>query len=277
MVSKLFHSADGWMLQIDEACFALEGERIVEFFRGGIGVDHLVAASRQGPRAAGLPDALRAPVLEQEIWAAGVTYKKSREARLEESKGQSLYSLVYDADRPQIFFKSFPSKVVGPQGNIGIRRDATWTVPEPELVVVFNAKGEIIGYTLGNDVSSRDIEGENALYQPQAKVYKNSCAIGPCIVLAGEGVDPLTWILDLTIERAGKTLFEGTLNVGNLHRALPDLGATLFSCQEFPEGAMLLTGTGLVPPADYTMQQGDVIAVSCSDVGALRNVAGVVG
>lgn len=276
MPSKLFRAVDGWYLERAGSRVSVAADHVAQLFDGVVSPAEFVTLPRE-PQIRLIEVDQRAPLLQQEVWAAGVTYRKSREARLEESKGESLYSRVYDAERPQIFFKAFPEKVVGCGDSVGIRSDSEWTVPEPELAVVFSGKGDILGYTLGNDVSARDIEGENALYQPQAKVYSRSCALGPCIVLATADVDPLSWVIELLIERRESVLFKGRIATNNLHRGLLELGSALFKCQEYPHGAVLLTGTGLVPPSDYAMQPGDRITVSCPDIGALTNPAMTVG
>ncbi len=234
-------------------------------------------ASRPLPRVALNTVRLLPPVERQEVWAAGVTYLRSKKARMEESDfSASAYDRVYDADRPEIFFKSMPQKVVGPGAAVGIRADAKWNVPEPELALVLNRRGEVVGYTLGNDMSSRDIEGENLLYLPQAKVYRASCALGPFVVV---GVDEATvrgWMIGVRIERGGAEVFAGETSVGNIKRGFGELAGWLCRSQEFPEGAILFTGTGVVPANDFTLAAGDVIQVRISGVGTLTNPVAVV-
>lgn len=213
-----------------------------------------------------------APVDSQETWAAGVTYKRSQVARMEESEtGASHYDLVYTADRPELFFKATPNRVVHPGDPVRVRFDSNWSVPEPEFTLVLNPQLEIVGYTIGNDMSARDIEGENPLYLPQAKVYRQCCAVGPVIRLATEPLDLPATQVELTIERQGQTAFHGTTDLGQLHRKLPELAAWLGREDEFPQGAFLLTGTGIVPDDDFTLEDGDQIRISVTGIGELVN------
>jgi 2-dehydro-3-deoxy-D-arabinonate dehydratase len=212
------------------------------------------------------------PVERQEIWAAGVTYLRSKKARMDESEfSANAYDRVYEAERPELFFKSLPEKVSGPGGPIGIRRDARWSVPEPELALVLNSTGRVAGFTIGNDMSSRDIEGENLLYLPQAKVYRHSCAIGPCIRLAPSEAEARTWEIRVRIERNGQAVFSGETSVNQIKRRFDELAGFLFRSQEFPSGAILLTGTGVVPPDHFTLQAGDVVEIEITGIGVLRN------
>jgi 2-dehydro-3-deoxy-D-arabinonate dehydratase len=211
------------------------------------------------------------PVDGQEVWAAGVTYAWSREARVREAVAKDIYVRVYEAERPELFFKSAPEKVVGPNEWVGLRGDSHWNVPEPELALVLNPDMQIVGYTVGNDVSSRDIEGENPLYLPQAKVYRHSCALGPVITLADEDVNPLDLSIHLIIRRAGRVAFEGQTSTGKMHRRLSDLGAYLGRYYDLPNGAVLLTGTGIVPGDDFTLRDGDEVAIEIESIGALCN------
>jgi 2-dehydro-3-deoxy-D-arabinonate dehydratase len=219
---------------------------------------------------------LLAPVDEQEVWASGVTYLRSRVARLEESKN-SAYDLVYDAQRPELFFKSQPSAVRAPGETVGIRADSTWDVPEPELTLVMDATGEIAAYTIGNDMSSRSIEGENTLYLPQAKTYRHSCAIGPCLVLPDELDDPARLGVGLVIERDGAVVFDGSSSTAEMKRRLVELRDWLFVANEFPDGVMLMTGTGIIPDSPFTLQAGDVVHISIEGLGRLTNTVEVVG
>jgi 2-dehydro-3-deoxy-D-arabinonate dehydratase len=217
------------------------------------------------------------PIERQEVWAAGVTYLRSRTARMEESDfSASAYDRVYEAERPELFFKSAPEKVVAPGDPVGIRRDARWNVPEPELALVLNSRGAIVGYTAGNDMSSRDIEGENLLYLPQAKVYHRSCAVGPWIAVGAPEAVAREWTVRLDIQRAGRAVFTGETSVGNIKRGFQDLAAFLFRSQVFPHGAVLLTGTGIVPPDTFTLEEGDLVAIDVSGIGILRNPVVVV-
>jgi 2-dehydro-3-deoxy-D-arabinonate dehydratase len=220
------------------------------------------------------PDAdaphLLAPLDRQEVWAAGVTYAWSREARVREAVSKEIYVRVYEAERPELFFKSLPEKVVGPNGWIGIRGDSGWNVPEPELALVLNPAMQIVGYTVGNDVSSRDIEGENPLYLPQAKVYRHSCALGPAIALAGE-LDAADLSIALTIRRGAAVAYRGETSSAAIHRALDELAAYLGRYDDYPHGAVLLTGTGIVPGDDFTLQDGDEVSIAIDGVGTLCN------
>jgi 2-dehydro-3-deoxy-D-arabinonate dehydratase len=220
---------------------------------------------------------LCAPIEQQEVWAAGVTYLRSKAARMEESDfSASAYDRVYAAARPELFFKSLPDKVVAPGDAVGIRRDARWSVPEPELVLVVNSRGRVVGQTIGNDMSSRDIEGENLLYLPQAKIYDRSCAIGPWITLGSPEATVRTWAIRLTIRRGNAVAFAGETSVGNLQRGFDELAGYLFRSQAFPHGAALLTGTGIVPPDSFTLQAADVVEIEISGIGLLRNPVVVV-
>ena len=216
------------------------------------------------------------PCDTQEVWAAGVTYERSRAARQEESQdGGDIYARVYNAERPELFFKSQGAKVVPPFGYVGIRRDATWNVPEPELVLVLNPRMEVVGFTVGNDMSSRDIEGENPLYLPQAKVYKASCALGPGILLAPSDEWPQMTI-KLTIARAGQDVFSGEITTARIKRGIKELTGYLGLSSEFENGVMLLTGTGIVPPSDFTLRAGDVTTIAIDGIGSLTNTVMVV-
>jgi 2-dehydro-3-deoxy-D-arabinonate dehydratase len=216
---------------------------------------------------------LLAPVGNQEVWASGVTYYSSRRARIAESKdagGGDFYDRVYTAERPELFFKAVAHKVAGPNSPVKIRRDATWSVPEPELTLVINPRGQIIGYTIGNDMSSRDIEGANPLYLPQAKVYDRSCALGPGILLRSEPMPPSTGI-KLEILRSNRTEFSATTTLTELKRDPATLVEYLFRDQTFPHGCFLLTGTGIVPPDSFTLQSNDEIRITIEGIGMLVN------
>jgi 2-dehydro-3-deoxy-D-arabinonate dehydratase len=220
---------------------------------------------------------LFSPVERQEVWAAGVTYLRSKKARMEESNfSANAYDQVYSAQRPEIFFKSLPEKVVGPGEPVGIRTDAQWNVPEPELALVINSQGTIVGYTIGNDMSSRDIEGENLLYLPQAKIYHRSCAIGPCIVVGSTETVARTWTITLQIYRGGGIIFEGQTTVNQIKRRFEELVSYLYRSQTFPHGAVLLTGTGIVPRDNFTLQPDDQVRIEVNGIGVLENTVIIV-
>jgi 2-dehydro-3-deoxy-D-arabinonate dehydratase len=216
---------------------------------------------------------LLAPIGQQEVWAAGVTYYRSRGARMEESKdagGGSFYDRVYSAERPELFFKSTASRTVGNGGKVRIRADSAWNVPEPELTLLVSPGGRITGYTIGNDMSSRDIEGENPLYLPQAKVYSGSCALGPGILVSNEPLAPSTEI-SIEIVRDGSVEFAGKTELTELKRDPRTLVEYLFRDNAFPQGCFLMTGTGIVPPSTFTLASGDVIRITIEPIGTLEN------
>jgi 2-dehydro-3-deoxy-D-arabinonate dehydratase len=216
---------------------------------------------------------LLAPIDRQEVWAAGVTYKRSREARERESAGAArFYDLVYTAARPELFFKATPARVAGPGGRVRIRRDSRWSVPEPELALVLSPRLHIVGYTIGNDMSARDIEGENPLYLPQAKVYDSCCALGPVITLA-ESMPPLDRVsIRLTIERRGDRVFEGSTTLSEMARSFADLVQWLGRDNTFANGVILLTGTGIVPPDTFALAAGDLVSIDVTGIGRLTNL-----
>ncbi|HTC43601.1 MAG TPA: fumarylacetoacetate hydrolase family protein [Steroidobacteraceae bacterium] len=216
---------------------------------------------------------LLAPIGTQEVWAAGVTYYRSRDARMAESKdagGGDCYDRVYRAARPELFFKGTASRAAAPGAPVRIRSDAKWSVPEPELTLVINPRGSIIGYTIGNDMSSRDIEGENPLYLPQAKVYDGSCALGPCILVSSDPL-PAATAIRLEIERAGQRAFAGATTLAELKREPAQLIEYLFRDNIFPTGAYLMTGTGIVPPDTFSLERGDRIRITIDAIGTLEN------
>ena len=212
---------------------------------------------------------LLAPVDAQEVWACGVTYLRSRDARMEESTEEDVYERVYNAERPELFFKATPSRVSGPGQPVAIRDDSTWDVPEPELALVINAHGEIVGYTIGNDMSSRSIEGENPLYLPQAKMYTACAGLGPVVALASEVADPRSLTVRLTIERDGAALFEGETSTDQLARPYEELVGYLHRHNAFPNGVFLMTGTGIIPPSEFTLEDGDVVSITIDGIGTL--------
>jgi len=276
---NLFRTRAGWMVDTPKGRFTLPAEPEGALTTREDLPEYLAALALTSRESAGDRSAqaeLLAPLETQEVWAAGVTYFRSRTARMEESKaasGSSFYDLVYNAERPELFFKAAPWRVVGSGGPVRIRRDARWSVPEPELVLLISPKGRILGYTAGNDMSSRDIEGENPLYLPQAKVYDGSCAIGPTFVVNADPIAPDTRI-DLEIRRGAGTEFTGSTSVSEMKRDFPTLVEYLYRETSFPNGCLLFTGTGVVPPDGFTLQPGDEIFVTVGLAGTLRNTVG---
>ena len=216
---------------------------------------------------------IQAPIGSQELWAAGVTYLRSKTARMEESKesgGASFYDKVYEAERPELFFKASAGKVKGPTAMVRIRRDSDWNVPEPELTLVVTSSGKIVGYTIGNDMSSRSIEGENPLYLPQAKVYDGSAALGPCVWVTGKDIPPST-LIGMTIHRKGINVFEGQITIDQMKRGHSELVEFLYRENSFPKGAYLMTGTCIVPGNDFTLASGDIVRITIDEIGTLVN------
>ena len=213
------------------------------------------------------------PIGSQEVWAAGVTYLRSRDARMEESEdtgAADCYQRVYEADRPELFFKSLPHRVAGHGQAVYIRQDSTWNVPEPELALYINSGGNIVAYTIGNDMSSRSIEGENPLYLPQAKMYEYSAGLGPCLFVPGEAV-PLSTSIHMTIFRDGKKMFDDSTTLANMKRTLSGLASWLYKEMDFTPGCFLMTGTCVVPPNDFTLAENDVVNISIDGIGTLTN------
>ncbi len=214
-----------------------------------------------------------APIGNQEVWAAGVTYLRSRDARMEESKSSGaadVYQKVYEADRPELFFKALPHRVSGPGDDVYIRQDSSWNVPEPELTLFINSDGNIQAYTIGNDMSSRSIEGENPLYLPQAKIYERSCALGPCLFVPEKPISTETQI-SISIKRNLKEVFANSIQLNRMKRNLPELATWLYKACKFQYGCFLMTGTGIVPPNDFTLQVDDEVSISIERIGTLRN------
>jgi 2-dehydro-3-deoxy-D-arabinonate dehydratase len=251
-----------------------------ELLEDGAGIDAVLGgepgaldALLEGPAAGPVPGGARplAPVGGQPVWAAGVTFLRSRDARLEESSGLDAYDKVYLAERPELFLKALPGTARGSGEPIGIRADSEWDVPEPELAVVADRRGEIVAYTIGDDVSSRSIEGENPLYLPQAKLYRGSCALGPCLVPVAEAPDPPEMRISLRIERDGAELFADACSVGDMKRSLPELVDWLWRGQDLPLGAVLSTGTAIVPPPELSLRPGDTVTIAITGLGELVN------
>lgn len=270
ILSRLFRHGDAWSLETNRVWREPSGTTVDSLMRGDtspagfLAIGHAACAPPQtGP--------FDAPLLGQELWAAGVTYRRSQSALVAETSSPSIYDRVYDAKRPQIFFKGAPGKAVAHEGVVGIRGDSQWTAPESELAVVTDPHGRIVGYALANDMTARDLEADNVLYQPQAKVYRGSCAIGPCLVLATPGVDPLAWSVSLSIMRGSAQIYAGTASFSKLHRALGELVATLYRYHDMPGGAVLCTGTGIIPPPEAGLRDGDVLHMSCPAIGTLTN------
>lgn len=215
---------------------------------------------------------LEAPIDHQEVWAAGVTYKRSQVARMDESKSGAVhYDKVYTAERPELFFKATPERVSGPGEPVRVRFDSRWTVPEPEFTLVVSAKKQLVGFTIGNDMSSRDIEGENPLYLPQAKLYRQSCALGPWIVVPEGPLDRAGTQITVSITRKGKEAFRGSTDLSQMVRSFEDLISWLARENEYPNGAFLLTGTGIVPPDDFGLENGDTVSIDIAGIGTLTN------
>jgi 2-dehydro-3-deoxy-D-arabinonate dehydratase len=266
---KLYRTSTGAVVEIDGTFHDLSGIDWDTLINSEDLADRLSRASNESSG----PTSLLPPIGTQEVWAAGVTYLRSRDARMEESKdagGGSFYDKVYDAERPEIFFKATPHRVVGHGGKVRIRSDSKWNVPEPELALVVNSRGKIIGYTIGNDMSSRDIEGENPLYLPQAKVYDACCALGPCVLIA-DAPPPKETAISIEIRRGGAVAFYGGTTLSQIKRGFEELVGFLYRDNSFPTGCVLLTGTGTVPPDTFTLHSGDEIAITVSPIGTLTN------
>jgi 2-dehydro-3-deoxy-D-arabinonate dehydratase len=242
------------------------------------GAPGALASALRGPAAGPVPAGARvvAPVGGQEVWAAGVTYTRSLDARVAESGTPDPYERVYRAERPELFLKAAPGRVRGPGEPVGIRADSTWDVPEPELAVVADRSGAIAGYLNGNDMSSRSIEGENPLYLPQAKIYTGSCAIGPCLATPDEVPDLASLLIGLRVLRDGAEVVADTVKVADLHRSPAELVRWLFRAMDFPVGVVLLTGTAIVPPPAFTLRAGDEVIIATTGLGELRNVVEVI-
>ena len=265
----VYRAAAGIIAQRGEDCFLLGDVTMDDVFTQADPQSWLEPKLSYG-QPIERPAELLAPMQSQEVWAAGVTYLRSRDARMEESKdGGNVYDRVYAADRPELFFKATPQRVRGTGALVRIRGDATWSVPEPELVLAVNAAGRVFGYAIGNDMSSRDIEGENPLYLPQAKVYRGSCALGPWLTVGPELAE--TTRIGIVISRGGEEVFAGETMLSQLKRKPQELADWLFRENEFPQGAYLFTGTGIVPPGVWTLASGDVIRIAIDGLGVLEN------
>lgn len=271
---KLYRSSEGIFLEHDGNWYRLSRSD----WNTLVSRDDLPAylrslVQRLSKGSAPSPASLLPPIEQGEVWAAGVTYFRSRTARMEEAEaagGGTFYDRVYEAERPELFFKGTPHRVVGQGGHVHIRSDSKWNVPEPELALVVTPGGKLIGYTIGNDMSSRDIEGENPLYLPQAKVYDRSCGLGPCILVQDEPLDPATEI-SLTVARDGQQVFSGSTTLSQLKRTPQSLIEFLYRDNSFPQGCVLLTGTGIVPDDNFTLQSNDEISITIGPIGTLVN------
>jgi len=274
---KLYHSRRGIFAEHDGHFYAIAApswDQLVarEGLSGYLG--QVIQDTK--PLVSWTPEDLLPPILSQDVWAAGVTYYRSRSARMEESKsagGGDFYDRVYSAQRPELFFKATGPRVVGPGAKVAIRKDASWSVPEPELTLFVSPAGKIAGYTIGNDMSSRDIEGENPLYLPQAKVYDRSCALGPCLLVCDRPLPAATEIA-LEIRRGGEKAFSGSTTLEQMKRSPAELVEYLYRSNSFPQGCFLLTGTGIVPPDAFTLQPGDETRITVPPIGTLVNRVG---
>jgi 2-dehydro-3-deoxy-D-arabinonate dehydratase len=270
---KLYRTTNGIFVEQQERFYRVPAAGWDELICSADLVERVRSAAAGGAVGDADKGRVLAPIGSQEVWAAGVTYFRSRSARMEESKdtgGGTFYDRVYAAERPELFFKATARRVVGPGDAVRIRSDAKWSVPEPELTLVINSAGKIVGYTIGNDMSSRDIEGENPLYLPQAKVYDGSCSLGPCVLLAAEAPGKST-VIRIEIERSGAVAFAGNTTLAELKREPKQLAEYLFRDNSFPAGAFLMTGTGIVPGDDFSLASGDRIRIAIDGIGVLEN------
>jgi len=270
---KVYHSTAGLVVESDGQCRVLPAEFDFDrLFTSAEPAQILHAAFASGKPVA-RPEAVLAPIGRQEVWAAGVTYLRSKAARVAESTdagGGAFYDKVYEAARPELFFKATPHRVAASGGKVCIRGDSHWNVPEPELTLAINAAGRIFGYTIGNDMSSRDIEAENPLYLPQAKTYDRSAALGPCLWVSEVAPSPSTEIR-LRIRRGGVAVFEGKTTLDRMKRSLPEVAGYLYRSNSFPHGSYLMTGTGIVPPDEFSLLVDDVVEISIDPIGTLIN------
>ena len=262
----------------DDQAIAVENFLIDELFRTTDPADWLAGFFADDSSLCSGPELdrpLSPPIGRQEVWAAGVTYRRSKQAREAESRdsgGDVFYDLVYEAERPELFFKATARRVRGHRSPVNIRSDSDWNVPEPELALAVNSRGEIIGYTIGNDMSSRSIEGENPLYLPQAKIYSGSCALGPCLVVGSDSISKQNQNrIELKILERGEVVYSGSTHLGELKRSFAELVSFLFRENDFPYGAYLLTGTGIVPDEEFTLQPGHVVQIAIEGIGVLEN------
>lgn len=275
---KIYKTKSGIVIEKESKFFLLKDENWDTF----INSDHLFQKAEKyylslAPMSDGnkiIENEVLPPIGSQELWACGVTYLRSKIGRQEESKdagGGDFYARVYEAERPEVFFKSTPHRVVGHRAKVAIRKDSTWDVPEPELTLVVASSGKIVGYTIGNDMSSRSIEGENPLYLPQAKTYDACASVGPCIFVTENPLDEKTKIR-LAINRSAKNVFEGSVGIDQMKRTPKELVSFVFRECSFPNGCLIMTGTGIVPGNEFTLKSGDEIRISIDNIGELVNV-----
>ena len=272
---KLYRIAQGPVVEVDGSTYLLAGTTWDELITSADLAETLTQKiAGLTPYGQTITDSdLQTPIGSQEVWAAGVTYYRSRNARMEESKqagGDDFYAKVYEAERPELFFKAPGYRAVGPGTGVRIRKDSKWNVPEPELTLVINPGGRIVGFTIGNDMSSRDIEGENPLYLPQAKVYDKSCALGP-VVLVSDSLLPKETKITLLIEREGLSVFSGETDLSQLKREPQELVDYLYRETSYPDGCYLMTGTGIIPGNDFSLQSGDLVHITIGPIGTLTN------
>ena len=272
---RLYKTKNGIVIEKDVSYYLIKDEEWDSFVNDDSLFDKMLKVVQQAkPVNKDFLQEIEAPINSQEVWASGVTYLKSKVGRQEESKnagGGDFYGRVYEAERPELFFKATRQRVVNPGGKVRIRKDSIWNVPEPELTLMITSSGKIVGYTIGNDMSSRSIEGENPLYLPQAKTYDGCAAIGPCIYVTNEPLSPDT-IIYLEIKRNEKSVFQGDVSINQLKRKLKELVSFLYRECSFPNGSLLMTGTGIVPTNDFTLKSGDKIIITIEPIGILLNM-----
>ena len=273
---KLYKTKSGILALRDNKFYLIDDEGWDSFINDDNLFDKLVRITEEKKELANpqtyLND-LQAPIQSQELWAAGVTYLKSKQERQEESKGAGggdFYARVYEAERPELFFKGNRNRIVNPGGKVRLRKDSVWNVPEPELTLMITISGKIVGYTIGNDMSSRSIEGENPLYLPQAKTYDGCASLGPCIFVRKDEL-PENTTINLKIKREEILVFEGSVKINQMKRKLKELVSFLYRECSFPNGSMLMTGTGIVPASDFTLQKDDEIIITIEPIGTLIN------
>lgn len=275
MVYRIYRTIDGIVIEGEDGLYATDTQDWNTFINDDAlfqKIRKLLPSLRRIPNSdTQLRSGLLPPIDKQEIWASGVTYFRSREARMEESRqGGDFYDNVYEAERPELFYKANAQRTVGPEQGVNIRADSTWDVPEPELTLFISSGGRIAGYTIGNDMSSRSIEGENPLYLPQAKVFEKCAGLGPCLTVMDEAF-PADTQISMEISRGGKRVFADSISVSSMKRTFDELVSYLLRACEFPFGCFLMTGTGIVPPPEFTLQSGDEIRITIDPIGTLVN------